>query len=164
MIQHRAPGRGSIITRSSVHNSRAERTHRKVCSGVLVFNARIFGQLEDEGKLNVLDDLQILSLHHIYIPIIQNSLEELVRQINNRPVSNERNQLVHQMWERGMLQKFYSGHTPLGETEIEHFKDEDYQVEISPPLISLSDEQLAQLPHPLSDDGKRWKRSVLAMH
>ena len=33
MIQHRGPGRGSIITGSSVHNSRVERTHRDVYSG-----------------------------------------------------------------------------------------------------------------------------------
>ena len=32
MIQHRGPGRGSIITGSSVHNSRVERTHRDVYS------------------------------------------------------------------------------------------------------------------------------------
>ena len=31
-------------------------------------------------------------------------------------------------------------------------EDEDYQVDVSPPFISLSDEQLAQLPDPLSDD------------
>ncbi|KAJ7392740.1 hypothetical protein OS493_010395 [Desmophyllum pertusum] len=77
MMQHRGPGRGSIITGSSVHNSRVERTHRDVYSGVLVFYARIFGQLEDEGNLDVLDDLHIFSLHHVYIPRIQNSLEEL---------------------------------------------------------------------------------------
>ena len=162
MIQHRGLGRGSIITGSSVHNSRVERTHRDVYSGVLVFYARIFGQLEDEGKLDVLDDLHIFSLHRVYIPRIQNSLDELVRQMNNRPVSTERNQSPHQMWERGMLQNLHFGHTALCETEIEHFgvdpngvlavEDEDYQVEISSPLISLSDEQLSQLPDPLSDD------------
>ncbi|KAJ7337776.1 hypothetical protein OS493_007931 [Desmophyllum pertusum] len=63
-----------------------------------------------------------------------------------------------------------SGHkliSALSETEIEHFgvdpngvlavEDEDYQVEISPPLISLPDEQLPQLPDPLSDDGNGGK-------
>ena len=79
-------------------------------------------------------------------------------------MSTKRNQSPHQMWERGMLQNLNSGHTALSETEIEHcgvdpngvlaVGDEDYQVEISPPFISLSDEQLSQLPDPLSDGGK----------
>ncbi|CAH3173071.1 unnamed protein product [Porites lobata] len=120
MIQHRGPARGSIITGSSVHNSRVERTHRDVYSGVLAFYSRVFQQLEDEGNLDVLNDVHIFSLHHIYIPRIQNSLEELVSQMNNRPVSTERNHSPLQMWERGMLENLHSGHTALSETEIEH--------------------------------------------
>ncbi|CAH3173671.1 unnamed protein product [Porites lobata] len=102
MIQHRGPGRGSMITGSSVHNSRVERTHRDAYSGVLAFYSRVFQPLEDEGNLDVLNDVHIFSLHHIYIPRIQNSLEELVSQMNNRPVSTERNHSPLQMWERGM--------------------------------------------------------------
>ena len=167
MIQHRGPGRGSIITGSSVHNSRVERTHRDVYSGVLVFYVRIFLQLEDEGNLDVLNDLHIFSLHYVCIPRIENSLRELARQMNNRPVSTERNLSPLQMWEKGMLENLHSGHTALSEADIDHFgvdpngvqtvEDEDYQVDISPPLISLPDEQIAQLPDPLSDDGNGGK-------
>ena len=70
MIRNRGKGRGSIITGSSVHHSRVERTHRIVYSGVLVFYARIFEQLEADRYLNVMDDIHLLSLHHIYIPRI----------------------------------------------------------------------------------------------
>ena len=167
MIQHCGPGRGSIFTESSVHNSRVERTHRDVHSGVSVFYVRIFLQLEDEGNLDVLNDLNIFSLHYVYLPRIENSLRELVKQMNNRPVSTERNLSPLQMWEKGMLENLHSGHTALSEAEIDHFgvdpngvqtvEDEDYQVDISPPLISLSHEQLAQLPDPLSDDGNGGK-------
>jgi len=165
--QHRGPGRGSIITGSSIHNSRVEKTHRDVCSGVLVFYVRIFLQLEDQGNLDVLNDLHIFSLHHVYIPRIENCLEVFVRQMNNRPVSTERNLSPLQMWEKGMLENLHSGHTALSEAEIDHFgvdpngvqavEDKNYQVEIPPPLISLSDEQLVQLPDPLSDDGNGGK-------
>ena len=86
MIQHRGPARGSIITGSSVHNSRVERTHRDVYSGVLAFYSRVFQQLEDECNLDVLTDVHIFNT---YIPRIQNSLEELVSQMNNQPVSTE---------------------------------------------------------------------------
>ena len=37
MIEHRGEGRGSIITGSSVHNSRVERVYRDIYSGVLAF-------------------------------------------------------------------------------------------------------------------------------
>ena len=113
MINHRGPGRGSFITGSSVHNSRVERTDRDVYSGLLTSYARIFGELEDEGSLDVLNDVHIFSLHHIYIARIENSLQELVRQSNNWPVSTERNQSPLQMWEKGMLENLHSGHTAL---------------------------------------------------
>ena len=138
MIENRGEGRGSIITGSSAHNSRVERTHRVVYSGVLVFYARIFEQLEQDGCLNVLDDVHLFSLHHVYIPRIENSLQELVVQLNNQPVFTERNLSPLQMWEIGMLENMHSGHTGLNETEIEHFgmdpdsvlaiEDQDYQV------------------------------------
>ena len=47
MIDHRGEGRGSIITDSSVDNSRVERAHRDIYSGVLAFYARIFEAMED---------------------------------------------------------------------------------------------------------------------
>ena len=73
MIQHHGPGRGSVITGSSVHNSTVERTHRDVYNGVLVFYSRIFGQLEDEGNLDVLNDLHIFSLYHVSLHHSENT-------------------------------------------------------------------------------------------
>lgn len=74
MIQNRGEGRGSIIIGSSVHNTRVERTHIDVYSGVMAFYARMFQELEDDGCLDVLDDLHIYSLHHIYLQRINSSL------------------------------------------------------------------------------------------
>ena len=42
MLENRGLGRGSIITGSSVHNTRVERTHRDVYCGVLCFFAKAF--------------------------------------------------------------------------------------------------------------------------
>ena len=89
--------------------------------------------------------------------------------MNHRPVSTERNQSPLQMWERGMLENLHSGHTALqlSESEIERFgvdpdgvlavEDTDYQVDISPPSVSLSGAQVTQLPLPLVNDGSNGK-------
>ena len=171
MIRNRGEGRGSIITGSSVHNSRVERTHRDVYSGVLVFYARIFEQLEADGYLNVMNDVHLFSLHHIYIPRIENSLQELVGQLNNRPISTERNLSPLQLWEMGMLENMHSDHTALSETEVESFgidpgsvlaiEDQDYQVQIHPPILHLTDEQISQLPDPLANDENSGKEVYL---
>ncbi|PFX29453.1 hypothetical protein AWC38_SpisGene5755 [Stylophora pistillata] len=152
-----SPGRGRKsykITKDQVEHLRSLYFSWEAIAGII--------QLEDEGNLDVLNDLHIFSLHHVYIPKIESSLEELVRQMNNWPLSTERNLSPLQMWEKGMLENLHSGHIALSEAEIDHFgvdpnsvqtvEGEDYQVDISPPLFSLSDEQLAQLPDPLSDD------------
>ena len=127
---------------------------------VLIFYSCIFEQLEDEGKLDV------------YILGIENTLEELVRQMNNRPVSIERNQSPLQMREMGMLENLHSGHTALSEVEVEHFgpdqngalavDDQDYEINFSPPVISLSDEQIIQLPNPLLNYRNNGKNLYLA--
>ena len=163
MIQNRGENRGSIITGSSVHNCRVERLHRDVYSGVLVFYARIFEELEYEGHLDVLDEVHLFSLHHVYIPRIQKSFNEFVNQMNNRPVSTERNQSPLQMWERGMLENILSEETPLTEGEIDEYgidpesilniEDEDYQVNVIPPMLeNVTEETLAHLPDPMEND------------
>jgi len=83
MLEHRGEGRGSIITGSSVHNCRVERSHRDIYAGVLTFYAGIFEAMEDEGILDVLNDVHLFSLHHVFIHRINKSLEEFVLQMNN---------------------------------------------------------------------------------
>ena len=172
MIEQRGTDRGSIITGSSVHNSRVERTHCDVYSGVFVFYARLFDELE-EGVLDVLNEIHIFSLHHVYIPRINNSFVGFVSQMNNRPVSSERNRSPLQMWEQGMLENMYSQHTAttLPEGEIEDFgvdpsgvltvEEDDYRVNVTAPSLGLSDEQIAQLPNPMSNDQNGGKSLYL---
>ena len=163
MIEHRGEGRGSIITGSSVHNSRVERAHRDVYSGVLAFYARIFEAMEDESILDISDDVHLFSLHHVYVPRINRSLNEFIQQMNNHPVSTENDQSPLQMWERGMLENMHSGHTALSPEEIQDLGvdlylwgalsvEEDYQVNVLPPTIELTAQQLTQMPSPLQND------------
>lgn len=171
MIEHRGENRGSIITGSSVHNCRVERTHRDVYAGVLFFYSRIFQQLEDSGQLDILNDIHLYCLHHIYIPRIQNSLNEFVMQMNSRPVSSERNLSPLQMWQQGMLENMNSDHTALSDTEIEEYgvdpdslisiEDDDYQVNVTTADLTLSEEQRESLPDPFLNDQNQGKISFL---
>ena len=163
MIDQRGEGRGNIITGSSVHNSRVERAHRDICYGVLAFYGRIFEAMEDEGIHDTLDDVHLYSFHHVFIPRINRSLDEFIQQMNNHPVSSENNLSPLQMWEKGMLENMHSGNTALSPAEIEEFGvdpeglvsvgDEDYQVNVSPLSLKVSDEHLTQMPDPIQNDG-----------
>ena len=170
MIHHRGENRGSMITGSSVHNCRVERLHRDVYSGVLVFYSQIFDELECEG-LDVLNDVHIYSLHHVYIPRINRSLQEFIQQMNNRPVSSERNQSPLQMWQSGMLQQINSDDIILSTADVDDYgidpnsvssvEEEDYQVVVEPPLIGhLEDIITIQLPDPLENDNNKGKTLV----
>ena len=85
------------------------------------------------------------SLHHVYVPRINRSLNEFIQQMNNHPLSTE-NQSTLQMWEQGMLENIPFGHTALSSEETEDFgvdqggalsvEEEDYQVNVISPLTN----------------------------
>ena len=65
---------------------------------------------------------KLISLHHVYVPRINRSLNEFIQQMNNHPLSTENNQSTLQMWEQGMLENIHFGHTALSSEEIEDFR------------------------------------------
>lgn len=153
MLKNRGGSRGSIITGSSVHNSRVERIHRDIYSSVLCFYSVIFNQLMDDNLLNTLSDLQLHCLHYVYIPRIQNSLNELVDQLNNRPMSTEQNLSPRQLWEKGMIENVNADATvfqqpiELSDEDYGNISEEEYQVPVGMP----------DLPNPMTDDGNNGK-------
>ena len=118
--------------------------------------------MEDEGILDILDDVHLYSLHYVFIPRINRSLDEFIQQMNNHPISSENNLSPLQMWEKGMLDNMHSGNTALSPAEIDEFgvdpeglvsvEDEDYQVNVSPLSVEVSNEHLTQMPDPIQND------------
>lgn len=171
MLDKQGLNRGSIITGSSVHNCRVERSHRDVYSGVLCFYAQLFNEMEKTGILDPLNDLHLYCLHYIYLPRINISLQEFVAQMNNRPVSTEKNNSPLQLWTAGMLQNVNPPEPSISESELDQYgfdpeglvpvEDVDYQVQLNPPTCAISGEQMLQLPDPLDNDEYQGQLSYL---
>ena len=61
------------ITGSSVHNERIERLWRDVHRCVISLYADIFRNMERNGYLNLLNEVDLYCLHYIYEPRIKNA-------------------------------------------------------------------------------------------
>lgn len=103
MLQHRGTGRGSVLTGRSVHNVRVERLHRDAYSGVLCHYASLFSHMENQGILNADSEEHLFVLHQVFLPRINQSLNEFVNQCNSHPVSSAQNQSPEQMFISGAL-------------------------------------------------------------
>ena len=94
----------AVITGSSTHNKRVERLWRDVyrCIGVLYHDT--FKSLEEDGKLNPLNEVKIFCLHFVFLPRIQQTLDSFVESWNNHCISTENNFTPNQLFIRGAIQ------------------------------------------------------------
>ena len=77
MLRHpyRGPGRGSFITGRSVHNQRIERFWRDMFTTCISVFYYLFYSLEDNGLLCPTDEIDLFSLHYVFLPRINAHLE-----------------------------------------------------------------------------------------
>lgn len=94
----------AVITGSSTHNERVERLWRDVyrCVGVTFRNT--FVSMEEEGVLDVLNEIDMFCLHFTFIPRIQNTLNSFTESWNNHSLSSENNFTPNQLFITGAIQ------------------------------------------------------------
>ena len=106
-----------VIVGSSTHNERIERLWRDVHRSVLVVFGDLFRELEDEGNLDTLNEVDMFVLHTVFLPRINDSLSAFSASWNNHAISTERMQTP--------LQLFYSALHLLSDNSSSDESDAD---------------------------------------
>uniref|UniRef100_A0A3Q3FD54 Integrase catalytic domain-containing protein n=1 Tax=Labrus bergylta TaxID=56723 RepID=A0A3Q3FD54_9LABR len=96
MREHR--DENSVLTGSSVHNQRIERFNRDLNRNCHDVFAPVFYELESLEALDVKNESDLFCLHYVYIPRINQTLNEFKAAFNNHSISSERNRTPVQLF------------------------------------------------------------------
>ena len=128
MIERWGEGRGSILQGSSVHNQRIERLWRDMRKMVSEYYRRLFYFLESHLLLDPIGEVDLFSLHFVFIPRINNSLSQFRASWNNHKLSTEGQKTPNQLYILGMLRLFGSNYTAVKDFFEENRVPENYGI------------------------------------
>ena len=133
-----------VLVGKSVHNQRIERHNRALNEQLLSTFRQQFYELESQGALDVNNDTDIFCLHCVYLPRINNALDEFVAAHNSHRISTENNRTPQQLfWCNIRLADHYEGALPQrpNQPNIEELTSQDL------PHVYVPD-----TPNPLGDE------------
>ena len=90
-----------VVTGSSTHNERIERLWRDVHRCVAHF-ADTFRELESDGDLDPLNEVDMFCLHYVFLPRINKCIDDFRESWNNHPISTEGNMTPYQLFAEGI--------------------------------------------------------------
>ena len=108
----------AVVVGSSTHDERIKHLWRDVfcCVGTVFYST--FKQLEDEEKLDPLNEIDLYCLHRVFLPRINAALDAFAESWNNHPISGERNFSPNQLFAHGALQQNTTIDCPYNPSDI----------------------------------------------
>ena len=112
MVAVRGVERGSHLAGSSTRNQRIERLWRDVYRCVASTYHALFHAMESVGVLDPDDEIDLFALQCLYLPRINDSLEEFIRAWNKHPLRSERNWSPYKIWTNSVICNEIDDHIP----------------------------------------------------
>ena len=141
MVNHSPAGEMAVITGSSVQNQRVERFNRDLnihCADVIKLELY---ELEHQGLLDPSNDTDLFSLHYVYVPRINQLLQEFVSAHNHHSISTESNLTPLQLFNNNQhLLSLHSVTPQQQDSRATNLPRRPRLVEVPPICNPLSDE------------------------